>query len=188
MEMNSKPETQAAQAREPEPPAGDPAAEVRADMEKYKDLAYRAAAELENFKRRSSKEREEAMGAVKERIISRILPIVDALDLAEAAIDPGGTAENQKIYLDGMKAIRRQMTATLESMGVREIELPADAEFHPGEQEAVLTEEVAGLKTPKILQILQKGYRLDGRLIRPVRVKVGMPKSESMENERGDQA
>ncbi len=155
-------------------PSADQSAELRAEMEKFKDLAYRAAAELENYRRRAAKEREDAVAALKERLVSRMLPIVDGFDLAaEAAANVSDDA--QKTYVDGYRAIGRQMLSTLESMGLSVIDIPADAEFHPGEQEAVMTEEVPGLKSPMVLQVLQMGYRLDGRLLRPARVKVGMP-------------
>lgn len=176
----------AAPAMRPESPVIDEKAELKADMEKYKDLAYRAAAELENYKRRVVKEREELSAAAKERFVSRLLPVVDAFELAAASVETDVPAEIQKKYLDGFQAIGRQLLSVLEGMGLGVIELSADAAFHPGEQEAVLTEEVPGLESPMVLQVLQKGYRLDGRLIRPVRVKVGMPKGQSEENERGD--
>lgn len=155
-------------------------AALQAETDKFRDLAYRAAAELENYRRRAAREREENTAAVKERFVSRMIPVLDAFDLAEAAVDAGATDDVRKKYLDGFLAIGRQLSATLESMGLSVVDIPANAAFDPGEQEAVLTENVAGLKTPMVLEVLQKGYKLDGRLIRPVRVKVGM------ENERGE--
>ena len=86
-----------------------------------------------------------------------------------------------KKYLNGYQAIGRQIFSALEGMGLSVIQVSADAAFHPGEQEPVLTEEIPGLKDPVVMQVLQKGYRLDGRLIRPVRVKVGMPTSQNKE-------
>lgn len=152
------------------------------ELEKFKDLAYRAAAELENYKRRALREREDASAAQKERFVARLLPVLDAFDLAELSIDAGVPEEIRKKYLDGYRAIGRQVLSVLEAMGLSAIQLPPDALFHPGEQEAVETEEVPGLDAPMVLHVLQKGYRLDGRLIRPVRVRVGV----STVNERGE--
>lgn len=147
------------------------------ERDMYKDLAYRAAAEMENYKRRAARDREELSAALKERFVTSILPAVDAFDMAAAAVDRDVPADVRKKYLDGYAAIARQILTSLEGMGLSVIPIPADAAFDPAYQEAVMTEEVAGLKDPIVLQVLQKGYRLDGRLIRPARVKVGMPVS-----------
>lgn len=157
--------------------------DLRAEMEKFKDLAYRAAAELENYKRRAVREREESAAALKERFVSRMLPVVDAFELAGTSIGSDVPDDVQKKYLDGFRAIGRQILSILEGMGLSRIDLSAESEFHPEEQEAVLTEVVPGLKSPLVLQVLQHGYRLDGRLIRPVRVKVGISET----NERGEE-
>lgn len=169
----------AGQAPEPH----DELAAIQAERDTFKDLAYRAAAELENYKRRAAKEREELSAAQKERVVSRILPTLDAFDMATSAVGADVPEEVRKKYLEGYQAIGRQLWSVMESLGVSAIQIAADADFHPGEQEAILTEEVDGLKSPMVLQVMQKGYCLDGRLIRPARVKVGMPKSEVQEHE-----
>ena len=164
----------------------DPApdlAQLQEELNKFRELAYRAAAELENYRKRAAKEREELTQSIKERLVSKMIPVIDGFELAAAAIDERVPEEIRKKYIDGYQAIGRQMLTTLESFGLEHILVPADAAFHPGEQEAVLTEEVPGLKEPVVLQVLQKGYRLDGRLIRPARVKVGMPATTTSSNE-----
>lgn len=172
------PESPESEGRLTDEPASETSA-MRAEMEKFKDLAYRAAAELENYKRRAVKDREEAMSALKEHMVSKMLLIVDGFDLAAAAA-ANVPEETQKKYTDGYQAIGRQLLSILEAMGLGAIQISINAEFHPEEQEAVMTEEVDGLSTPVVLQVLQKGYRLDGRLIRPARVKVGMPKAKEV--------
>lgn len=147
---------------------------VEAERDKFKDLAYRSAAELENYKRRTAKDREDLAAAMKERFALQLLQITDGLALANGAA-AAGVPEEFKKYVEGYQAIGRQILAMLERMGLAEVAVPKDAAFHPGEQEAVLTEEVPGLKEPVVLEVLQKGYTLDGRLIRPARVRVGMP-------------
>ena len=163
-------------------PAVDELSAVRAERDQFKDLAYRAAAELENFKRRAAKEREDLSAAQKERFVSRLLPALDAFEMAAAATESGVPEDVRKKYLEGYLAIGRQIWAILESAGVSVVETPANAEFHPGEMEAVMTEEVEGLNAPMVLQVMQKGYRMDGRLVRPARVKVGMPRDENAGN------
>ncbi len=175
-EANGEPEVPEMDAPIPAMDGAVPDERGAAELEKFKDLAYRAAAELENYKRRAAKEREEVALFTKERLISKLIPVIDAFDLAAAAVEADVPPDMRKKYLDGFEAIGRQILAALESMGLAVIDAPKDAVFHPGEHEAVMTEDVPGLQEPLVLQVLQKGYRVDGRLIRPVRVKVGMPK------------
>ena len=185
MESDTQMNTDPVDAESRQSSTSDELAEILAEKDKYKDLAYRAAAEFENYKRRSAREREESAAAMKERFVSRFLQVLDAFELAELAIAEV-PADVQKKYLDGYRAIGRQIQTTLEGMGLTVIPVAADAVFNPEEHEAVMTEIVPGLPPAAtiVIQMLQKGYRLDGRLIRPARVKVGISETE---NEKVDQ-
>ncbi|MBI4179329.1 nucleotide exchange factor GrpE [bacterium] len=158
--------------------------DIKTELDKFRDLAYRSAAELENYRRRVAKDQEDLTDSLKERFAAQLVPVLDAFDLA-GMNPPAGTDEVKK-YIEGYQAIGRQVAAALDRLGVKEIAVSNNAEFRPAEQEAVVTEEVPGLKSPMVLEVLQKGYSLNGRLIRPARVKVGMPGTEKPEEGRGD--
>lgn len=144
-----------------------------ADLEKqvieWKDRALRAAADLDNYRRRAMKERDEALTRGQGEVLNRIIEVVD--DLARVAhLEPARTSS--EALHEGMLAIERKFQKMLETAGVEKLD-PAGAAFDPTAHEAVT---VMPAPSPAadgtVGVVLQPGYRLRGTLLRPARVAV----------------
>jgi len=135
----------------------------------WKDRALRAAADLDNYRRRAIRERDEASGRGQAEVLNRILEVVD--DLARVAhLDPGQT--KAEALHDGMLAIERKFQRALEGAGVERID-PAGAPFDPTAHEAVtMLPAPAAEADGTVGAVFQQGYRLRGTLLRPARVAV----------------
>jgi molecular chaperone GrpE len=157
------------------PAAGEP--EMTGDLsrqleeEKEKAQSYyaswqRAAADYQNFKRRVEQEREDLTRLTSAAIIINVLPLVDDLERALQNVDSHLAGLT---WVDGIRLIYRKFQAVLEASGVKEIE--ADGQnFDPAYHEAVAFGEG---EDGKVISVVQKGYTLGGRVIRPAMVVVG---------------
>jgi molecular chaperone GrpE len=126
----------------------------------------RAAADFQNYKRRVEEERSETARFASAALIINLLPLIDDLDRALKNVD---THLAGLTWVDGIRLIHRKFQAVLEMTGVQEIE--ADGEtFDPSQHEAV--SQGPG-EADKIVAVVQKGYRLGDRVIRPAMVVVG---------------
>jgi molecular chaperone GrpE len=147
--------------------------EATASYDKY----LRAVADLDNYKKRAAKEKADIIKFGKEEIIKDILPFIDNLDRAlEHAESSTGDI---KAFKDGIKMIQDQLLCCLQKHGVEKIDC-AGQDFNPHFHEAVMQEESANHEENKILNEFQKGYLLNGRLLRPS--KVCVCKNTSKEN------
>ncbi len=153
--------------------AAEPPAAVAARLEReatdWKDRALRAAADLENFRRRAVKEREEQFGRGQVDVLMRIVEIVD--DLARVAhLDPATTAASA--LHEGMLQIERKLMKALELSGLERLD-PAGQPFDPHIAEAVtMMPATAPELDHTVGAVFQAGYRLKGTLLRPARVAV----------------
>jgi molecular chaperone GrpE len=126
----------------------------------------RAAADFQNYKRRVEEERSETARFASAALIINLLPLIDDLDRALKNVD---THLAGLTWVDGIRLIHRKFQAVLEMSGVQEIE--ADGEdFDPSQHEAVSQ---APGEENKVVAVVQKGYRLGDRVIRPAMVVVG---------------
>lgn len=135
----------------------------------WKDRALRTAADLDNYRRRAIRERDEALGRGQSEVLNRIIEVVD--DLARVAhLDPANTS-SQALH-DGMLAIERKFQRVLEASGVERID-PGGAVFDPTAHEAVTTMPAPDPEADGTVgTVFQPGYRLRGTLLRPARVAV----------------
>ena len=154
-------------------PLEEQAAALRGDLEEAKreasqnmDLAQRAQAELVNYRRRAEEERINAGKFLNARLITKLLPVQEELDLAITHADDQGTNAS---WLEGIKLIQRKLVNLLESEGVAPIE-GVGTTFNPLEHEALGTEESAEHPPGSIIQVLRSGYRLHDRVIQPAQV------------------
>ncbi|MGI8424494.1 MAG: nucleotide exchange factor GrpE [Chloroflexota bacterium] len=153
-------------------------AETRADEAEKRaqenlDRWQRAQADLANFRRRSQFEREEMEKYAVAALVSGILPVLDSFDRAWQSL-PGQL--RRLTWLSGVAMIHSQLRGTLERIGLTEIEaegMPFDPTLH----EAVDREEHEG--PPHVISVLQAGYKLHERVIRPALVKVGAKPPEA---------
>lgn len=135
----------------------------------WKDRALRAAADLENFRRRAVREKEEQYGRGQSEVLMRIVDVVD--DLARVAhLDPATTAATA--LHDGMLQIERKLMKALETSGLERLD-PAGQAFDPNVAEAVTMMPAASPEQDHTVgAVFQAGYRLKGTLLRPARVAV----------------
>ena len=151
------------------PPHDAPVDELAAEREKaenyYKNW-QRAAADFANFKRRTEQERGETSRLLSAALVINLLPVYDDLDRAVASVDAHLAGLN---WVQGVTAIHQKFGRLLESMGVKEIEA-ADQPFDPACHEAVGRQPG---EEGKVLHVVQKGYQLQDKVIRPAMVIVG---------------
>ena len=151
--------------------------EERAKAEGYLANWQRAQADFINLKRRNEQEREEVIKFANATLISNLLPVIDDL---ERALDNVSEKLAGLTWVDGVRLIYRKLQAVLEGHGLTEIKAVGE-EFDPRLHEAVLFGEG---EEGKVIEELQKGYKLYDRVIRPTIVKVGSgppPKGEAEE-------
>ena len=135
--------------------------EAQDNYEKY----LRAVADLDNYRKRAAREKADTLKYGKEEIIRDILPFLDSLDRALEHAD-GSDAESFK---EGMALMQDQLLCCLKKHGVERIEC-AGAAFDPNFHEALMQVESADHANNQIVSEMEKGYLLNGRLIRPSRV------------------
>ena len=127
----------------------------------------RLMADFQNFKRRAERERGEIYARANESIVTGLLEVADNFERA-LADDSAGEDEN---FRKGMEMIFNQMMDVLSKSGVEEIKAQGE-EFDPNYHNAVMMEDTDKVDSGKVSEVLQKGYTLNGRVIRPSMVKV----------------
>ena len=139
--------------------------DLQAELKSAKDQLLRTAAEFDNFKKRSQREREQLAEFVKAQTMRTLMQPID--NLQRACQTTAGSDE----YIKGVEMIIRQIFDTLKDIGLEEIN-PVNEPFDPQFQEAVAHESHDNLPENTVIEVLQKGYRVGGSLIRPAMVKV----------------
>jgi len=134
------------------------------------DKFLRAAAELENYRKRVAREKEELARYTSERIVAALLPALDNLERAIDAAKEHG-ADNSSL-LDGITQVYSQFRRTLVEFGLQEVIANAGQPFDPKLHEAVSLIESAEHPEGHVVEQLQRGYKLADRLLRPARVVV----------------
>lgn len=140
---------------------------LSAELDRHKELLLRTAAEFDNFKRRTEKERLAAGEYVKAQTLKGFLSVLDNIDRAQAA----GDGQSPEEYAKGVGMILKQFSEAMQKAGLTEIEAEGQV-FDPNLHEAVMhvEDEEAGENT--VIQVLQKGYKVGETVVRPAMVKV----------------
>jgi molecular chaperone GrpE len=151
--------------------SGDAAADVdtlRAAADENWNKYLRAAAELENLRKRNARDLDQARKFAAERLAAAILPVRDSLEssLSAAAADNAPSVEK---IVEGERATLRLLDQALEGAGVSEID-PHGEPFDPTKHEALTVQPSAVAEPGPVLEVVQKGYEIQGRLLRPARV------------------
>ncbi len=144
-------------------------AQEKEKAESYLASWQRAAADFQNYKRRVEQEREELARISNAALIINMLPLIDDLERALQNVDMRLAGMT---WLDGIRLIQRKFQALLEMNGVTEIEADGQG-FDPNIHEAVM---FGDGEDGKVISVVQKGYRLGGRVLRPAMVVVGQGK------------
>lgn len=141
--------------------------EARRTAETHWDVVLRSRAELENLRKRSERELENAHKYGLERMVTELLPVKDSLELGLAAGD-GDDAKLAKLR-EGMELTLKMFTAALEKFGVTEINADGQA-FNPEYHQAMTVQEADDYDSNTVITVIQKGYLLNDRLVRPALV------------------
>ena len=128
----------------------------------------RTYADFENYRKRVAKEREEVAQAVSERLLREILEVKDHLELA---LSHGQTTDVANLR-QGVELTLRQLQTFISKSGVEEVKAEGQ-KFDPTVHEAIQQEESASVPSGAVGRVFQKGYRMNGRLLRAARVSVG---------------
>jgi molecular chaperone GrpE len=145
-----------------EEPKADPLKEAQEKADQYLDMARRLQADFDNYRKRTQRENEEFKKYANAGIVTDLLTIVDDLDRALEHAEEGSD------LVVGIRGVRSNLMKILESNGLQEI--PAEGKFDPNYHEALCT--VDGEEDDQIAEVFQKGYTLNGKVIRFTKVKV----------------
>jgi molecular chaperone GrpE len=152
----------------PQEEAEDPMAGLQADLDRFRDLALRSQADFENYKKRSAREKEEAIKYANSSLLERLVGILDNFELGLAATKEHGA--NSPIYA-GMVLIQKQLNDLLTETGVQPIEAEGKT-FDPNLHEAIAHEPSSDSPEGTVIRQTRRGYRLKDRLLRPAKVVV----------------
>ena len=161
--MTDEPQTTEEETEE-EVEQPDPLAEVTRERDEYLDALQRLKAEFDNYRKRAARDQEQLVARAHERLAKELLPVLDDLERALAAAE-----EHEEAQLEeGVRLVHRSLVEALEKEGVAEIE--TDSRFDPHVHEALLSQPDDEKESGAILDVLQKGYRIGDKVLRPARV------------------
>jgi molecular chaperone GrpE len=140
--------------------AVDPLAEAEKQRDEYLDALQRLKAEFDNYRKRVARDQQELAARAHERLVADLLPVLDDL---ERAINHEGDIE------EGVRLVYRALADALAKEGLKEIE--TEGAFDPHTQEALLAQP-SEAEEGTVIQVLQRGYKLGDRVLRPARVVV----------------
>jgi molecular chaperone GrpE len=140
-------------------------ADVQRERDEYLELAQRAKADFENFRKRAAQQAADAERKAKASLARDLIPAADNLERALEA------APADDPLSDGVRLVLRELTEALARAGVESFD-PTGEKFDPNSSEALSTQPGDGADPGTVLEVLTRGYRLDGQVLRPARVVV----------------
>ena len=146
----------------------DPMAGLQADLDRFRDLALRSQADFENYKKRATREKEEAAKYANTSLLERLLPVVDNFDLGLTAAR--GEGKSSPIY-SGLSLVFKQLNDFLSDNGLQPIEA-VGTKFDPNLHEAIAHEPSSDVPEGAVIRQTRRGYRFKDRLLRPSSVVV----------------
>jgi molecular chaperone GrpE len=160
--------------------AENPLARAQRERDEYLDLARRAQADFENYRKRAAKEAAAAGERARSGLVRELLPVVDNLERALASAGFGqaagsargaASASDEHHLAEGVRLVHSELIAVLERNGVQQFD-PVGERFDPTEHEALSTRGQDGAEPGVVLDVVEKGYRTNGTVLRPARVVV----------------
>lgn len=143
------------------------------ELEEYKrrvadnlDRALRSQAELDNLRKRTARDIENAHKYALERFVAELLPVIDSMEMGITASANEGDMNSLR---EGMELTLKMLVAALDKFGVKIID-PGGEKFNPERHEAVTLRKEEGVEAGRVVAVMQKGYELNGRLVRPAMV------------------
>jgi molecular chaperone GrpE len=169
-------ETEARAEEEAEPE--DPLARAEAERDRYLELAQRTQADFENYRKRAAKEAALSGERAKSGLVRELLPVVDNLERALATAQgareaghPASGGEDEQHLAEGVRLVHSELIAVLERNGVEQFD-PRGESFDPSVHEALSTRSDGETGPGVVLDVVEKGYRTNGTVLRPARVVV----------------
>ena len=146
-------------------------ADAEAKKDEYLELAKRAQADFDNYRKRMTAEVQAAAVRGKAQLAAEVVPVLDDLEraLQAAGLDPEGDSEDGLAH--GVILVFRGLRETLERNGIEAVD-PKGEKFDPNVHEALSTIPSDGVEAGVVVEVMQKGYRFEGQLIRPAMVVV----------------
>jgi molecular chaperone GrpE len=141
--------------------------DVERERDEYLDLARRTKADFENYRKRVAGEARGAERRGRASVVRDLLPVKDNLERALKAAE-----ESEGSLHEGVKLVLDELEAVLQRNGIESYE-PAGEQFDPAWHEAMMTRPGEAEDAGKVVEVLEKGYRQDGQVLRPARVVVG---------------
>lgn len=173
---------EASSAEEPSPaaeeaPPPDPLAEAKAEAQRFREQWMRAAADFDNFRKRTRRELEDTRKAGREELLKELLPVFDNL---ERAIQSASRAQEVKAVAEGLQMILRQFLDTLSRNGIQKV-ATVGSQFDPQVHEAIQQVETDEHPAGTVVAEVQPGYTQGDRLVRAAMVVVAKPKTVEVE-------
>jgi molecular chaperone GrpE len=134
------------------------------EQEQVDDRLLRLAADFDNYKKRAAREREEYVALANARLLAELLPVLDDLERALAAAEQHEEAQLE----EGVRLVHRSLAALLERHGVTPIDVAG--KFDPHVHEALASQPSEEAESGSVLDVVQRGYKLGDRVVRPARV------------------
>jgi molecular chaperone GrpE len=144
----------------------DPLARAQRERDEYLDMARRAQADFENYRKRAAREAAAAGERAKSGLVRELLPVVDNLERALAS-----AGDSEQHLAEGVKLVYAELISLLERHGIEQFD-PSGQSFDPGLHEALSTRSQDGAEPGVILDVVEKGYKSNGSVLRPARVVV----------------
>src|SRR5436309_8384428 len=142
--------------------------EVERERDEYLNDLKRVAADFDNYRKRAARDQESLVTRAHERLVKELLPVLDDLERALAAAE-----EHEEAKLEeGVRLVHEELKSALKREGLAEIE--TNGRFDPHVHEALLSQP-SEAEEGSVLEVVQKGYRLGDRVVRPARVVVAAP-------------
>jgi molecular chaperone GrpE len=151
---------------------GPDVAALQAELQGLKEQVLRYAAEAENTKRRAERESNDARAYAIQKFARDLLDVADNLSRAIASHPPDSGDATLKSFIDGVEMTEKKLLEAFAKNGLRKIDPPKGEKFDPHQHQAVMEQADADAPPGSVIQVLQAGYELLGRLIRPAMVVV----------------
>ncbi len=135
-------------------------------VEESLEKAIRAQADMDNLRKRTVRDIENAHKYALERFVNELLPVLDSMELGISASD---SAENAGDLREGMELTLKILLTAMEKFDIQIID-PQGEKFNPEQHEAISMQELDGAESGIVISVVQKGYELNGRLVRPAMV------------------
>jgi len=153
---------------------------LKKELEQEKEKVLRLAAELDNFRKRLTKETEEKLKYANQKVILDFLTIIDNLEMAIFHID-SAKPDALEALKEGVELTLKQFKDTLSKYGAKEIKTDIGDEFNPNLHDAMMLDSDENYENNTITMVMQKGYTLHDRVIRPAKVRVNKIENENTE-------